>query len=95
MIEYLFNAIRATAGEDIAIVAKITDESGALVEDNCGFMFHGADGARTIIEGVYSADGFWSFTIPAELTKGLKGRYGYCICNGDATLCFEKPLYLM
>lgn len=95
MVEYLFNAIRATAGEDIAIVARITDENGEPITSGCSFMLNGANGAHHIIDGVYTTNGVWEFSIPAELTLGLVGRYGYCFCNGDTTLCFEKPFYLM
>lgn len=93
MIEYLANAIRATAGEEIVIVANIA-EDGVDVTSGCGFMLHISEDKVLHIDGEYR-DELWFFTIPAELTKGLKGRYSYCLCRDHNTLCFQEPIYLM
>ena len=95
MIEYIFDAIKCTAGENVEVTAFITDEAGEFITENCGFMLHDKDGNMiTKIEGVCS-DNLWSFIIPAELTKGLRGRYEYCIYDAKGTLCFRKPFYLV
>lgn len=95
MIEYLHNAIRAMAGADIVIEAKITDESGSIVTTGCKLMIHTPDEAMiAAIDGVCVAE-VWQFIIPAELTEGLKGRYWYCIQHEGKPLCFKEPLYLV
>lgn len=91
-VEYIRDIIRITAGEDADIGAVITDEEGVAVTDDVSLMLH-LEEVYTI-EGVYSEE-CWTFTIPAEMTQGLKGKYHYCICQGDSTLCFKTPLYLM
>lgn len=94
MIEYLYNAVRASANEDIILTAIITDEDGEeitapanthimLYEDNN--LIHTATGSYTM--------GKWEFVIPKEITKDLSGRYFYCICAEGASLCFKQPIY--
>ena len=95
-IQYILDVIKATAGTDIEVCAEITDDDGVPVTEGCGFMLHNDDENKTMIvmiDGTY-AEGVWSFTIPAEVTKGLKGRFLYCICRNNDTLCFKKPFYL-
>jgi hypothetical protein len=46
------------------------------------------------IHGVYTDD-TWYFTIPAELTKGRKGKHWYCVCHEDTNLCFKQPIYFI
>lgn len=93
-IEYLYDAIRATAGQDITISAVITDDNGEAITDACGLMFHDDENMLAKVDG--ELDGAeWIFTIPAEVTKGLTGRYWYCICRNETNLCFKTPLYLM
>ena len=95
MIEYLLNAIRATAGEDITVMASITKDE-IPIEDGCGFMLHIDDENVIHVPGAYNDDlDVWTFTIPADATKGLKGRYSYCLCQGNQSLCFREPFYLM
>lgn len=94
MIEYLFNAIRATAGEDICICAKITDDNGTPIDAGCALRFYDDEGMLARVEGTLTGD-VWSFTIPKEKTEGLKGRYWYCFCDGEKTLCFKQALYLV
>ncbi len=93
MIEYLADAIRATAGEDITIIANIC-ENGELIPSGCGFMLHIDEDNVIHVEGEIK-DELWYFTIPGEATKGLQGRYSYCICRDNTTLCFREPFYLM
>lgn len=35
MIECLYNAIRATTGDDITITADITDDNGKYIDSGC------------------------------------------------------------
>ena len=95
MIEYLLNAIRANAGEDITVIASITKDD-IPIEEGCGFMLHIDEENVVMVDGAYNDDlDLWTFTIPAEATKGLKGRYSYCLYQGENTLCFKEPFYLM
>jgi hypothetical protein len=94
MIEYLYDAIRATAGEPITIAAEITDDNGECITDNCGLMLHNDNEMIIKVNGSLDGD-IWSFVIPAEATKGLVGRYWYCICKDNQSLCFRQPLYLI
>ena len=93
-IEYLYDCIRATAGNEIPITAVITDDNGDIITEGCGLMLHNDTEMIAKINGVYINDE-WCFTIPAEATKNLSGRFWYCICHNDANLCFKQPIYLM
>ena len=95
MIEYLYDAIRATAGEDIVITARITEPDGSAYTTGAHLNLYDDENTMATLEGTYSGD-VWSFTIPADLTKGLAGRYWYCICNPSHTkMQFKAPLYLV
>ena len=93
MIEYLYNTIRATVGDDMHITAIITDDQQNLITENCSFMIHDTnDKLISSTLGVYQ-DEAWLFNIP---TTGLeKGKYWYCICYGNQKLCFKQRLYLV
>lgn len=91
-VEYIRDIIKITAGEDAEIGAVITDEEGEPITEDVSLMLHLEE--ECLIDGVY-IDECWTFTVPAELTEGLKGKYWYCICQGESTLCFRTPLYLM
>ena len=94
MIEYIYDAIKSTAGADITINAKITDVDGAVITDGCALMLYDNDSMITSVSGSY-ADDEWSFTIPANVTDGLCGRYWYCIYAHDNPICFKQPIYLV
>lgn len=94
MIEYLYDCILATADTDTEITAKITDEAGSFITENCSLMLHSKDEEMiATIEGNYLTDGIWEFVIPKSLTLGKEGRYWYCICHSDSNLCFKQPIY--
>lgn len=93
MVEYIFNTIRATAGEEITISADITDNSGEAITENCSFLLF--DDEEVLYTALGFLDEYWSFTIPAEVTEGKNGRYWYCINHGDVSLCFKEPIYLL
>lgn len=96
MIEYLYNAIRATAGQEIIVCADITDEDGNLIKEDCHLTLFAPDREEkvSIIDGIYnSTDNEWNFTIPAEVTKELRGRYWYSISHAGKSLCFKEPIY--
>ena len=96
MIEYLYNAIRACSDTDIEIVAKITDVKVVFIVYACILSLYAEDELITSIQGIYdNEDGFWRFVIPADKTKGLKGRYFYSISRNNSNLSFKQPLYLV
>ena len=94
MVELLYDAVKAISGEDINILAEITDSDNKDIETGCSLIFINKDFA-TIgeYEGTYS-DGAWTFVIPAAATKGMEGRYWYRIKYNDDSLSFAAPIYL-
>lgn len=94
MVEYLYNCIRATAGQDATIIANIA-ENGEDITAGMTMMLHDADKAMIInVDGVY-ADGLWHFTIPADATKGRQGKHWYCLQRDGINVCFHEPIYLV
>lgn len=95
MIEYLYDAIRATAGEEMAIAAKIVDDNGTPITIGCHLNLYDDNEMINKTDGVY-ANGVWTFTVPAEATAELRGRYWYCICSETHNkLNFKQPIYLV
>ena len=92
--EFLYDAIKAVAGEDINIGAQITDVEGNNITSGCSLIFIDKD-LNTIAEyaGTY-ADAEWTFVIPAEATKGMEGRYWYRIKYNGGALSFAAPIYM-
>ena len=96
MIEYLYNAIRATAGTPITITAIITDDSDSPIEEVCYLLLHNDTDMIAMTERVYNAElANWEFTLPPDTTQDLCGRFWYCIKHNEEMLCFKEPIYLM
>lgn len=94
MTEILYNAIKAVAGEDINIIADITDAEGIDITSGCSIAFLDKD--YSIIaeyDGTYK-NGEWTFNIPAAVTTDLKGRYWYSIKFDGGALSFAAPIYM-
>lgn len=94
MVEYLYNAIRATAGAENVITAKVTDDTGAPITAGVQLVLHISDNEMIAFEGEYLEE-TWMFPIPAEMTKDLKGRYWYCVRHYTDQLCFKQPIYFV
>ena len=94
MIEYLFDAIRATAGSDNIIAAKVSDELGNPVTSDVVLRIHLNDGKMIDVIGDPVNDTLY-FSIPASVTEGLKGRHSYCVRHLDEQLCFMQPIYFV
>lgn len=94
MISYLYDCVKAVAGEDINICAEITDADGNDITSGCSLIFIDKE-YNTIAEyaGTY-ADGAWVFTIPAAVTTDMCGRYWYRIKLKDNSMCFAAPIYI-
>lgn len=95
MIEYIDKVIKATAGENICLIAKVIDAFGENL-DGCMFCLFDDNEKLFMVEGLLNADNIWEFYIPAEATATLKGRYWYAVCDEtDTSLCFKNPIYFM
>lgn len=95
MIEYVYNTIRATAGEDIAILAKVRDAYGDPIPA-CYFHLFDDEQMLTMIAGNALDDDTWEFIVPAAITKDRNGRHWYCICDENhSSLCFKEAIYLV
>ena len=94
MVELLYDAIKCIAGEDINIAAEITDAMENIISSECSIVFiYKYFSTIGEYDGVYS-DGAWTFTIPAEVTKGMEGRYWYRIKFKDESLSCAAPIYM-
>lgn len=97
MVEYLHDAIKAVAGQDIVIHAFITDDEEQVITENCSIMLH--DQSQKMIadiEGQYLPENLmWEFTIPAAITTFRNGRHWYCIQHDNKNMCFLQPIYLV
>ena len=93
MIEYLYDCIRATSDTDTEITARITDDQGNFITENCNLTLYSEKETIITIEGIYTGEGLWEFVIPKDLTVGYIGRYYYSICHNDSNLCFRQPIY--
>lgn len=92
MIEYIFDCIRATSGEEITIAAKLTNEDGSPITENCSLIFSGEKEIYRAT-GLYMND-MWMFSIPGAITEGLHGRYWYQVAHNNSSLNFKEPVYL-
>lgn len=95
MIEYLHNAIRATTGEDISIAAVITNEDGTAIADSFHLGLYDGEEKIGEFEGFDNGEAY-EFTIPADFSNNLRGRYFYCICDDEhKSYCFKQPIYFI
>lgn len=98
MIEYLYNGIRAHAGNDLTISAVVTNQAGEEITENVALVLHDKDRETMLFkaEGKYSEEAKEiAFVIPKEITQGKSGRYWYCIMHEGNALCFKEPIYLV
>jgi hypothetical protein len=92
-VEYLYNVIQATAGEDITICAEVTDEEGTCITEGCCLVITDEEGKK-IAECEGSCNGTeWGFNIQAIQTAGLSGRYFYKVIKDNKALDFPTPIY--
>ena len=96
MVEYLYDAIKAVAGQEFTINVYITDDEEQLITENCDMVIHGEEHEICCTVGEFiPEESFWAFTVPAEATLGWSGRYQYCIRHDGKNLCFKQPIYLV
>ena len=98
MVDYLYDVIKAVAGEELQIAAIITDENGADIDKGCALVLafgqHAEPHAK--FDGTFTtsnAGGIWSFVVPAAATKG-EHKLWYKIMKDGESLSFYRPLYL-
>ena len=92
VIEYIGNAIKAAADDEVVVCAILKDINGIALTKGCHFMVFDKDDNHIITTDGEYKDDYWTFVIP---TKGLKGTYQYCICHEKDKLCFKQPFYLV
>ena len=94
MVEYLYDAIRASAGDNVSLGAVIPDATG---DEDCVLRLY--DDERNeffVADGFFDTENeYWGFTIPSEITSTLHGRYWYCICDRGVKLQFKQPIYFV
>jgi aspartate 1-decarboxylase len=66
MVEYLYNAVMATSGDEVVINAYITNENEELITENCNLVIY--DGTTNevivIVNGLYDTDAsVWDFVV--------------------------------
>lgn len=94
MIEYLYDCIRATAGQDAIVGAIVNGSDGEPLTAGCRLRLHNENGMIGEVEGLYNGER-WLFTIPAAMSAGLKGRYWYCIFFEDMMICHKELIYFV
>lgn len=98
MTEYLYDAIRATSGQEIIITAYITDDEEKLITEDCYLVLYDMTGEIIMarVAGNFLNDfQMWEFRLAADATEGCKGRFWYQISHNEANLCFKQPIYLV
>ena len=94
MVEYLYDVVKGIAGENIDVIAEITDADGKDITSGCSLLLIDKDYSPLgEYEGTY-ADGAWTFTIPADITYYMDGCYWYRIKYKDNSLSFAAPIYI-
>jgi hypothetical protein len=96
MVEYIYDAIKATANTETQIAAIITGDDNAAITEGCSLMLFNDEELLVTAEGYYYED-TWFFTIPAEVTAKFHGRYWYCIFDevNHRNLSFKQPIYFV
>lgn len=90
MIEFLYDAIRLSYGEEMILqVSLYDDEDQEITEGNANLEI----GDYTI-HGTYNdEDECWNFLIPS--TIGLKGRHFYRVVCDGIIFNFDAPIYFV
>ena len=95
MVEYIYDTVRATSGENFTICAVITDDDDVAITDNCYLALLDEDFTELCkTYGAYDGEQ-WDFTVPDYITQGHTGRHWYKIGRNDIDLCFRTALYLV
>lgn len=93
MVEYLYDAIKASRGNEAIIMAKVSD-GGVPITEGVKLGIHNEEELIVEVAGAYEND-TWVFIVPAEATKKLDGRYFYDIFTDETTYSFKQPIYFI
>lgn len=95
-IEYLYDMIKVTGGEDALVTALITENDE--IAEAAGFHLYDQELTELLyVPGQLDEQGlYFEFPIAGEVTKYMKGRYLYNICNGNgSSRCFYQPILIV
>ena len=96
MIEYLYDAVRASDGADMTITVTIRDNDGTTITDGCALRIFDEDGALIeAVDGPYYTDvATWAFkfTLP---THKARARYFYTIAHNGEDMNFKARIYVV
>lgn len=97
MIEYLYDAIRADAGQELVVSATITTDDSQPLTSGCSFCLYNDKGEVQEVQGSFNTNtSEWNFVVPERVMQELPtGRYWYCIKFNNQSLSFKQPLYLV
>nr|DAJ77168.1 MAG TPA: hypothetical protein [Caudoviricetes sp.] len=96
MIEYLYDAVRTSDGEDMTITATIQENDGTVITDGCALRVFDNEGAQVLEkEGIYYSDvQEWEFKFELPYNSACN-RYFYTISHNGIDLAFKAPIYLV
>lgn len=92
-VEYLYDCIRATVGDDMKIEAEIYNDEGLPLTEECRFRLYDKNEEIISITEGECVDNVWTFVVPIK--DKPKGKYLYSICYRGANICFKQPIYLV
>ena len=96
MIEYLYDAVRASDGEDVTITATIRENDGTTITDGCALRIFDEGGALIEeVDGTYYTDverWAFKFTFP---THKARARYFYTIAHNGEDINFKVRIYVV
>lgn len=93
MVEYFYDYIKVTAGEENILCAFIQEQDGTAITTNCDFtLFDNFGNMLFEVQGEYVEEmGYWMFAVPAI---DEPGRYYYTIGNDGVDLNYKTPYYV-
>ena len=96
MIEYLYDAVRTSDGEDVTITAAIRENDGTTITDGCALRIFDEDGALIEeVDGTYYTDvkrWAFKFTFPPHKARA---RYFYTIAHNGEDINFKARIYVV
>lgn len=93
-IMHLRDIKQAASGQDVTIDVYMSDENGEhIISESVVELW---DGNNMLYKGNGKHNGtWWTFTIPADVTIALHGRYYYAICNAEFAIHDITPIIII
>lgn len=88
MIEFIYDAIRLSYGEEIILQVRLYDDNDEEITEGNAVLEIG----NKEISGYYD-DESWNFLIPSSI--GLKGRQFYRVVCDNVVFNFDAPIYFV